>query len=423
MTATIAPEPAPTSAPAHAAPPAFSPYQKFVVAMLAFLQFTIILDFMIIAPLGAILLRDLHIATAKFGLVVSAYAFSAGTSGLLAAGFADKFDRKKLLLFFYAGFTLGTLLCGLAPSYRFLLAARVVTGIFGGVIGSIIMAIVADLFPFTMRGRVMGVIQTAFAAAQVLGLPIGLLLAEHWGWHAPFLMIVGLTVVPGLVIFARLKPVDAHLKLQHDQNALAHILRTVTERRYLNAFLTTVLLTTGGFMLMPFSSTFSINNLGIPFERLHDIYFVVGLCALVSGPIVGRFSDRWGKFPLFCAGSLLMMVMVQIYTHLGRTPMAEVIVINAALFVGVTARIVSGSALMSAIPEPSQRGSFMSVTSSIQQFAGGLAAGAAGLIVVQRADGSLARYDVLGYVVTVAMLLSVGMLYVIDRQVAAQAPR
>src|SRR3982751_635453 len=155
-------------------PPVFTRYQKFIVAVLAFLQFTIILDFMIISPLGALLLRDLHITTRQFGLVVSAYAFSAGASGLLAAGFADKFDRKRLLLFFYAGFLLGTLLCGVAGSYAFLLGARIVTGVFGGVIGSISMAIVADVFPLEVRGRVMGFMQMGFGARQVLGIPMGL---------------------------------------------------------------------------------------------------------------------------------------------------------------------------------------------------------------------------------------------------------
>ena len=178
-------------------PPVFTRYQKFIVAVLAFLQFTIILDFMIISPLGALLLRDLHVTTAQFGLVVSAYAFSAGASGLLAAGFADKFDRKRLLLFFYAGFLLGTLLCGVADSYAFLLGARIVTGVFGGVIGSICMAIIADLFPLEMRGRVMGTVQTAFAASQVMGLPLGVFLSNRWGWHAPFIMIVGGGVARG----------------------------------------------------------------------------------------------------------------------------------------------------------------------------------------------------------------------------------
>src|SRR3954453_3197495 len=160
-------------------PSVFTRYQKFVVAVLAFLQFTIVLDFMIISPLGALLLPALHITTRQFGLVVSVYAFRAGASGLLAAGFADKFDRKRLLLFFYAGFLLGTLLCGVADTYSFLLGARIVTGIFGGVIGSICMAITADLFPLEMRGRVMGTVQTAFAASQVMGLPLGVFLSNR----------------------------------------------------------------------------------------------------------------------------------------------------------------------------------------------------------------------------------------------------
>ena len=138
--------------------PPFSGYQKTVVAMLAFLQFAVILDFMLMSPLGALIMPDLKIGPAQFGLVVSAYAFSAGVSGLLTAGFADRYDRKKLLLFFYTGFVLGTLWCGLANSFHALLAARIVTGIFGGVIGSVVLAIATDLFEVALRGRVMGLI-------------------------------------------------------------------------------------------------------------------------------------------------------------------------------------------------------------------------------------------------------------------------
>jgi len=409
---------------AHAAPPpAFTSYQKFVVGMLAFLQFTIILDFMIISPLGAILLRDLHLPTQKFGLVVSVYAFSASLSGLLAAGFADRFDRKKLLLFFYAGFTGGTLFCGLAPTYQLLLAARIVTGIFGGVIGSISMAIITDLFPLSMRGRVMGVVQTSFAASQVLGLPLGLYLANRWGWHAPFLMIVALTVVAGGLIFARLQPIDAHLKLQREGNAFLHLFRTVSQRRYLQTFATTTLLATGGFMLMPFGSTFTINNLGIAFGQLPTIYLVTGLCTLVSGPFVGRLSDRLGKYPLFCAGTALTIIMVLIYTHLGHTGLPWVIAINVLLFVGVTSRMISASALISGVPDPAHRGSFMSVNASLQQAAGGVGAAVAGLIVLQTPSGSLARYDLLGYVVVAAMLIVVVLLRPIDRMVRMAAAR
>jgi predicted MFS family arabinose efflux permease len=408
------------STPAASAP-VFTPYQKFVIAVLAFLQFTIVLDFMIISPLGALLMRDLKVPAASFGLVVAVYAYSACISGILAAGFADRFDRKRLLLFFYAGFVLGTLLCGLAPDYRLLLMARMITGFFGGVIGSISFAIIADLFPLQVRGRVMGFVQTAFAASQVAGIPLGLILSNRWGWHAPFLMIVGISALVGVVIATKLRPIDAHLALQREGNPLLHLARTVARPDYVQAFLCTTLLVTGGFMLMPFGSAFTVHNLGIPLEQLPKIYSVTGLFTVVSGPLLGRVSDRLGKYALFCAGSVLTMAMVLIYTHLGITPLATVITINVLLYIGVTSRIISASALMSAVPEPANRGAFMSVNASVQQLSGGLASTAAGLIVSQDAGGRLQHYAILGYVVIVAMVLAMTMLYRINRAVAAKA--
>lgn len=202
----------------QATPGTFSPYQKFVVAILAFLQFAVIVDFMLMSPLGAMIIPELGIDTAQFGLVVSAYAFSAGIAGLLTAGLADRYDRKKLLLFFYTGFILGTLWCGLANSYAMLLLARIVTGLFGGVIGSIVLAISTDLFPPHMRGRVMGLIQTAFAASQVLGIPIGLYLANRWDWHMPFLAMAGFGLAGGLLMLRKLQPVSAHLALPQEHS-------------------------------------------------------------------------------------------------------------------------------------------------------------------------------------------------------------
>ncbi len=398
-------------------PSVFTRYQKFVVAVLAFLQFTIILDFMIIGPLGALLLRDLHITTRQFGLAVSAYAFSAGASGLLAAGFADKFDRKRLLLFFYAGFLLGTLLCGVAGSYHFLLAARIVTGLFGGVLGSCIMAIVADLFPLEIRGRVMGTIQTAFAASQVMGLPLGIFLSNHWGWHAPFIMILAVGAPVGLLIAARLQPIVEHMKVPSTRNPVQHLVATVKQGRYLRTFLATMMLATGGFMLMPFGSTFTVHNMGIPLEKLPIIYVITGAVTLVAGPLLGQVADTIGKYKLFAIGSTVGAVIVAIYCNLGLTPLATVVIINAALFVAVTSRMISAQALISAVPELQDRGAFMSVNAALQQFSGGLASSVAGLIVVQGADGKLARYDVLGWVVVGAMMAVVGLMYPIHQAV------
>ena len=395
-------------------PPTFSRYQILVIAILAFLQFTIILDFMILSPLGAMLMQKLAITTAQFSWVVSAYAFSAGASGILAAGFLDKFDRKRLLLFFYAGFLLGTLFCGIAPNYHMLLAARIVTGVFGGVIGSVIFAIIADLFPFEMRGRVMGFVQTAFAAAQVLGLPLGLLLSNHFGWHAPFLMILAVSMVVGILIIAKLKPIDAHLKIKSDRNPLQHLFKTVGRGHYLAAFAATTLLATGGFMLMPFGSAFSVHNLGIPIEQLPIVYLITGITSMIAGPLVGKLSDKLGKYTLFCMGSTLGMAVVIYYCNMGVSPLWLVITVNVVLFVAIMARMISSQALASAVPDPQDRGAFMSINSSTAQISGGIAAMIAGWIVVQNADQSLGRYDVLGWVVAGAMLSTIALMYNIN---------
>jgi len=346
---------------------AFTRYEVFIIAILALTQFTIVLDFMVLSPLGAILLKELDITTGQFGWVVSAYAFSAGASGLLASGFADRFDRKRLLVFFYTGFIIGTFLCGIAPNYHLLLAARIVTGIFGGVIGSVSFAIITDLFPFQMRGRVMGFVQMAFASSQVLGLPIGLYFANLWGWHAPFLMIVGLAVLIWLAILLKMRPVDAHLALQNDRSPFGRMAKTVADSRYLQVFLATTLLTTGGYMLMPFGTAFAVGNMGLTMEQLPLIYFVTGICSMIAGPLIGKLSDKIGSFKVFVAGSLLTITLVLIYTNLGITPLWLAIVLNSLLFMGVTSRIISSSALTTAVPDPADRGAFMGINSSVAQ--------------------------------------------------------
>src|SRR3982751_2805490 len=227
----------------------FTSYQKFVIFILAITQFSVVLDFMIMSPLGDMLMKAFTLKPVQFGTAVSGYAFSAGASGLLTAGFADKFDRKKLLLFFYTGFIFGTVLCAVAPSYQFLLTARIITGIFGGVIGSVSFAIITDLFKFEVRGRVMGFVQMSFAASQILGLPIGLLLANKFGWHAPFWMIVIFGAGVGVLIAIKLKPIDAHLKIKSERNALQHLVKVLSRSDYVKAFLCTSLLATGGFMM------------------------------------------------------------------------------------------------------------------------------------------------------------------------------
>ena len=394
-------------------------YQKLVILILALTQFTVILDFMIMSPLGDMLMKSMNLKPSAFGVAVSAYAFSAGISGLLTAGFADKFDRKKLLLFFYIGFTAGTVLCGLAHTYEVLLAARIITGLFGGVIGSISMAIITDLFALQQRGRVMGFIQMGFGASQVLGIPLGLFLANHWGWEIPFFLTAALAGLILLAIIVKLKPVTAHLAVQHDKSAFLHLWHTISKQDYRIGFAATALMSIGGFMMMPFGSAFAINNLGVTNQQLPILFMISGVSSLVVMPLVGRLSDKVSKFKLFAFASIWTMVMCVLYTNLSVTPFYLVVIFNVILMMGVLSRMVPQQALISAVPDMEDRGSFMSINASLQQIAGGIAAAAAGMIVVQKTKFSpLEHYNTVGYVIVVISICSILLLSRVSKLIA-----
>lgn len=404
-----------------AAEKVFTKYQVFIIALLAVLQFTVVLDFIVISPLGAQLLKELNIATSQFGLVVSVYAFSAGISGILAAGFADKFDRKKLLLFFYAGFIIGTLLCSIAPTYNFLLMARIVTGLFGGVMNSIIFTIVTDLFKQEVRGRVMGYIQMAFATSQILGIPVGLYLTNLWGWHSPFYMIAALSVIIATAIMVYMQPINAHLAIKQDRNPFEHLRKTISKPAYLTAFTATTILIVGGFMLMPFSSAFTVNNMGISLQQLPLVYLVTGLFSMVVSPMLGKITDKFGKFKLFTIGTIVGGLVVIVFTNLGITPLWMCIGLNVLLSIAILSRMISSSTLMTMVPEPHERGAFMSISSSIQQIAGGIASICAGLIVYQTASGTIERFNILGYIVVFFMIITLALIYSVERFVLNKA--
>lgn len=402
----------------------FDSYQTLVIIMLALTQFTVVLDFMVMSPLGDMLMKSMNLATTQFGFAVSSYAFSAGISGLLTAGFADKFDRKKLLLFFYIGFITGTLLCGITTSYTMLIAARIITGLFGGVIGSISMAIVADLFPIEQRGRVMGFLQMGFGASQVLGIPISLFLANIWGWQSPFLMIVALASLIWLTILLRMQPITNHLSVQSDKSAFTHLLHTITKKEYRIGFSATAMLSLGGFMMMPWGSAFAINNLHVTAHELPFLFMVAGLSSLFIMPVIGRLSDKIDKFKIFALASVWMMVMVIIYTNLSVIPFWFVIVMNVCFMIGIMSRMVPSMALVSALPKMQDRGAFMSINSSLQQIAGGIAAAVGGMIVVQKTKYSpLEHYNTLGYVIVILSMICVYMVYRVSIMIKANKER
>jgi predicted MFS family arabinose efflux permease len=396
----------------------FSAYQILVIFLLAITQFTVVLDFMVMSPLGDMLMKSMNLKTSQFGMAVSAYAFSAGISGLLTAGFADKFDRKKLLLFFYIGFIIGTLCCGLAHSYYFLITARIITGLFGGVIGSISMAIVADLFPIQKRGRVMGFMQMGFGASQVLGIPISLYIANAWGWQTPFLMIVVLASIVWLIVLIKLKPVTKHLNEKNEKNAIMHLWHTIAQKHYRIGFLSTAILSIGGFMMMPWGSAFAINNLHITQQQLPIIFMVSGVSSLFTMPLIGKLSDTVDKFKIFSIASVVMIIMVLIYTNLTPVPFALIILFNIFFMVSMMSRMVPAMALTTGLPKMHDRGAFMSINASLQQIAGGVAAAVGGMIVMQKDKYSpLEHYNTLGIVIALLSVISIFMVYRVSNMV------
>jgi len=396
----------------------FTGYQKFAIFILAITQFTVILDFMVMSPLGDILMKSMNLKPSNFGIAVSAYAFSAGISGLLTAGFADRFDRKKLLLFFYIGFIAGTILCGLVTSYPLLICARIITGLFGGVIGSISMSIIADIFTIHQRGRVIGFVQMGFGASQILGIPVGLYLANIWGWHAPFLWVAGMATVVATLIAVKLQPINKHLLIQRDKSALKHLIHTLAKSDYKIGFTATALLSLGGFMLMPFGSAFAINNLHITQHQLPIIFMIAGLSTLVIMPIIGKLSDKIDKFKIFACASVWTIVMVAVYTNLSVTPLWLVAIFNVLMMAGVMSRMIPSTALVTAIPVAEDRGAFMSINSSLQQIAGGIAAAFAGMIVIQKDKFSpLEHYNTLGYIIIGITISSIFLLYRVSKVV------
>lgn len=385
-----------------------SGYQWMVVAILALTQFTVVLDFMVMSPLGDLLMKDLQVKPYQFGIVVSSYALAAGLSGFLTAGFADRFDRKRLLVFFYSGFIVGTLFCGFSNSYEQLVLARIVTGIFGGVMSSISMAIVADLFSLNQRGRVMGFMQMGFGLSQILGIPISLYIASKSNWQMPFYMIVCLSLIMLLAITLGMKPVRAHLDKKTDHSAFHHLLTTIKNRNYRIGFMATAFMSLGGYFMMPWGSAFAVNNVGLSQNELPYLFMIVGVSTFLTMPLIGLLADKINKFQLFMSASFVMIAAVLIYVQLGQTTMFILILVNIFMMGGIMARMVPSQALTSSVPKLHDRGAFMSINSSLQQIAGGIAAIIGGKIVWQaNPNAPLMNFDVLGYVVVGVIIINI----------------
>ncbi|QYH39679.1 MFS transporter [Algoriphagus sp. NBT04N3] len=382
--------------------------EKLLLWTLAAINFIHIVDFMILMPLGPQLMRVFDISPREFGLLVSSYTFSAGISSFFGAFFLDRFDRKKILLWVYVGFSVATLGCALSPTYPILLSARIVSGLFGGLTSALILAIIGDVIPDARRGRAMGLVMAAFSVASVLGVPLGLFLASLSDWHTPFYILTGLSVISLGMIFQYVPNITEHLGKEIVRPHPLEVVRRVTSNsNQMRAITLSVMMMFGQFMIIPFLSPYTVANVGFTEMQLTYIYMAGGAFTIFTSPWVGKMSDKYGKLRIFTIFMSLNVVPIAIITNLGVTPIPYVLLVSTMFFVTSNGRYVPAAAIITGTARPENRGSFLSFNSAIQQLATGLASLIAGLIIGENAAGELTNFNLVGYIAIFFSLLCI----------------
>jgi predicted MFS family arabinose efflux permease len=370
-------------------------HEGWLLGVLAAIQFTAVLDFMIIMPLGPQYMRVFQINPQQFGLIVSAYALAAGVAGIVAGFFLDRFDRKRAMMILYAGFTLGTLFCAMAPSYPTLVAARVVAGAFGGVTMGLVMAVVGDVIPEARRGRAMGIVMSSFSVASICGVPLGLELANKLDWHVPFYALAGLCVFVLIAIATIMPSLRGHIDRFATQPPAQLMAAILSERSNRRALMFMAMLICTGFCVFPFLATYMVKNVGLTEQQLPLIYLCGGICTLVSMNLIGRWADRSGKRRVFTIMTLASMIPVVVVTNLPHVALGIALLISTIFMVCSSGRVVPAMAMLTASVEPHQRGGFMSINSSVQQLSSGAAAWLSGVIIGQ-SGGHMTRFGIVG---------------------------
>jgi predicted MFS family arabinose efflux permease len=374
--------------------------ERLLPFVMAGISFTTIMDFMIMMPLGPQFKRIFDIGPEMWSAVISSYTFAAAVSGFAAIFFLDAFDRRKALLFMYAGFIVATFLVGLAPNIYLLLAARALTGLFGGIIGALLLAIVGDLVPGPKRGKAIGIVMTGFSAAASLGVPLGLLIGTTFGWRFAFFMIAGFSMLLYVLAWKIVPHVNAHLGRSGSimRNSINGIKAVVTDGNQLLALLFMVLIVFGQFSIIPFISPYMVANVGFEEMELTYIYLAGGTLTVFTSPWFGKIADRRGKHRTFGVLMLLSLIPIYAITNMEPIPIAYVLIFSSMFFVFAAGRMIPASALVLSTAHPDYRGTFMSIRSVAVSLGQGIAAYCAGLIIFELPDGTLSNFSTVGYI-------------------------
>lgn len=359
-------------------------------------------------PMGPLLMRTFSIEPYQFSYIVSSYTITAGISGFISAFWVDKFDRKKIVQLAYAGFIIGTLLCGLSTGYYSMMAARILTGMFGGVLASQALAIVGDLIPMNRRASAMAIVMTAFSAASVFGVPFGLKLSNWINYHAPFLVIASLGILIQIALYKFVPPVNKHLENPAPRpHFYSVVIDNMTDKNRVFSMLMMFCLVFSQFSVISFISPYMVTNVGFREDQLFLIYLVGGTCTLFSMPFVGKMADRFGRQKVFTIGVVSSMLPFLLITHMQPWPVYVGLLVAGVFFITMTARTIPASAIVSGAVHPSKRGSFMSFTSSLQQLGSGLGSLMAGALIHKNELGLLVNYNIVGYISVIVSTLAI----------------
>ena len=397
--------------------------ERLFLLTLAGIHFSHILDFMIMMPLGPILMRTFGIGTHEFGLLVASYSFSAAASGVLASTFVDRFERKRLMLTIYALFGLATLACGLAPNYAMLLVARGLAGAFGGVMSAMVQTLIGDAIPYARRAKATGLVATAFSLSTVAGVPFSLWLANLLNWRAPFMVIAILSVGFILVGIRILPEFRQHLDKEERGHLLSASFAVLGDANHLRALLFSALLIFSGFTVIPYITVYAVSNVAIAQESIPIIYLAGGAATLFTARFIGHTADKRGKVEIYRALALATVLPLLLVTHLGVVPLWLWVCCTTIFFVLVSGRMIPAMAIITSAAQPNLRGTFMSLNGTVQSLAMGLATTLAGFITSLDASGKIIGYSHVGYVAVAANLVAVAFVSRIalhDRTAAAR---
>jgi predicted MFS family arabinose efflux permease len=383
--------------------------ERFFLFSLAGIQFTHILDFMIMMPLGPEFIRELNINTHQFGLLLSSYTFAAAAAGILATYYVDRFERRQLLLSLYALFIIATFACGLAPNYEALFIARAFAGAFGGILGSLVQTIVADSIPFERRGKALGTVMAAFSVSTVAGVPLGLFLANHipsLGWRAPFFFIALISSLILYLGYRNIPKIAGHLDHVHEGSRLSQVLKILIAPQHVKAFVFMALIMITGFSVIPYIALYFTSNVGVSNSYISLIYLCGGVATLMSSRFIGHMSDKYGKVTVFRVLAIVSLVPLLVTTNLPVTPLWIVLINSTAFFILVSGRMIPAMAMVSQVVENKIRGTFMSLVGSVQMLSSGIASVLAGWIVTIGPDGMMQHYNLVGYGAAICGLLT-----------------